>query len=221
MSERESIVETRAQAGSAGPTFDSPRRTAGRALPAPPAEAIDRFVALSSALTGYDDAHLRGTGMVGVYIGFAWRAVGPKVMGALLSVWNDIATEVGALDGTPAADAHKADDVNDAPGPNDVAEGERLTPTEIAVRSRILLNDTLGPVARNLVVLWYLGQWNQMPADWRDVHGANAVDMTGFVSAEAYAQGLVWEAIGSHPQGAKMPGYGSWALPPKQLEHGA
>ena len=29
-----------------------------------------------------------------------------------------------------------------------------------------------------------------------------------------YAQGLVWNAIGAHPQGAKMPGYGSWALPP-------
>jgi hypothetical protein len=28
-------------------------------------------------------------------------------------------------------------------------------------------------------------------------------------------EGLVWDAIGSHPQGAKQPGYASWALPPR------
>ncbi|HYO83919.1 MAG TPA: hypothetical protein VES20_21125, partial [Bryobacteraceae bacterium] len=35
------------------------------------------------------------------------------------------------------------------------------------------------------------------------------------VSAAAYTEGLLWPAIGANPPGAKGPGYGSWALPPR------
>jgi hypothetical protein len=34
------------------------------------------------------------------------------------------------------------------------------------------------------------------------------------VSPTAYTEGLLWQAIGAHPAGAKAPGYGSWAEPP-------
>jgi hypothetical protein len=155
---------------------------------APSDEAVRRFVALSAALTGYDDAELWGTGMVNAYLDHVWRAVGPRVLGDLLSAWANVV---------------------------ELSRGE--PPAEALIAELILDSHTLGPVARNVVVLWYLGERTQLPADWRDAHGADAVDMSGIVSPEAYAQGLVWEAIGTHPQGAKMPGYGSWALPPKQL----
>ncbi|MCZ7416839.1 MULTISPECIES: hypothetical protein [unclassified Streptomyces] len=34
------------------------------------------------------------------------------------------------------------------------------------------------------------------------------------VSPDAYTEGLLWRAIGAHPSGAKAPGYGSWVNPP-------
>ena len=223
MSEHQKSGGARALAGALGPTFDSPGRTIGRPQAAPD-EAVARFVALSAALTGYDEAELWGTGMVETYLGFTWRAAGSRVVGKLLSVWSDIEADVARAEAesqVAVAAGGEQDGSNAHENNGDHAALDRHTPLEIAIRSRIMLNPTLGPIGRNLVVLWYLGQWNQLPADWRDVHGANAMDMTGYVSAEAYTQGLVWEAIGTHPQGAKMPGYGSWALPPKQLEGGA
>ena len=81
----------------------------------------------------------------------------------------------------------------------------------------ILGDETLGPMARNLITLWYLGQWWQLPVAWRQLHGANAQDTTRVVSAQAYEEGLVWVAMGVHPQGAKQPGFGSWALEPAPL----
>ena len=157
-----------------------------RIVRAPSEEARQRFVSFSVLLTGYDSAELWGTGMVNPYLGFLIDAVGDQVTGALLSKWAAVADAAG----------------------HDAAALEQL------VRDEIFADATLGPVARNLIVMWYLGEWQQLPADWRDVHGTHAADQTCFVSPEAYTQGLVWNAIGAHPQGAKMPGYGSWALPP-------
>jgi hypothetical protein len=85
---------------------------------------------------------------------------------------------------------------------------------EAQLVSTILSDATLGPIARNLTMLWYLGQWTQLPREWRDVHGANARDVDRIVSAEAYRESLVWVTFGGHPQGAKAPGFGSWAMEP-------
>ncbi len=83
------------------------------------------------------------------------------------------------------------------------------------VRKKILENSLLGPVARNILVLWYTGNWNQMPGEWRDQYGAAAGDRTRVVSAAAYRQGLVWRAVLAHPPAAKQPGFGSWTPPPE------
>jgi hypothetical protein len=48
-----------------------------------------------------------------------------------------------------------------------------------------------------MVKMWYLGSW-----------------LGQVVSADAYKEGLVWPAIGTHPPAAKQPGYASWSLPP-------
>lgn len=87
------------------------------------------------------------------------------------------------------------------------------TPT--AALKRLVLDDPdLGPIARSVITLWYLGQWAPLPNDWRDRHGSNPLDVSRVISADAYRSGLVWAAAGAHPMGADPPGYGSWATAP-------
>jgi hypothetical protein len=149
-------------------------------------DPLERFHSLSIALTGFNGTELEGTGMLREYYGVLTSIVGEPITARLLSRWADIVRR---------------------------AAGD---PVKLAalLQSDLLADATLGPVARNLTTLWYLGQWMQLPVAWRTLHGANARDLTHVVSAEAYIEGLVWPAIHSHPQGAKQPGYGSWSLPP-------
>jgi hypothetical protein len=93
--------------------------------------------------------------------------------------------------------------------------GEALTARLLAAEGQAALADAdLGPLARNVIVLWYLGQWDQMPRDWRDRHGASPADVAHVASAAAFRAGLVWPAIGTHATSANPPGFGSWASPP-------
>ena len=150
-------------------------------------DSVHRFVALSAALTGYDSAELHGTGMVKTYYDTLSSVVGGAILGELLLAWSGV---VSGASGEPDA----------------ILTGLKAT---------ILSDSKLGPVAKNLTALWYMGQWNEMPGSWRAVHGAAATDITRVVSAEAYREGLMWDAIGAHPLGAKQQGYGAWSLPPK------
>lgn len=95
-----------------------------------------------------------------------------------------------------------------------LTQGGRALQQPALVSSELLPDADTGPLARNLITLWYLGLWTQLPLDWRDRHGAHAQDVTHYPSPEAYAQGLVWKTFHGHPQGAHQPGFGSWALPP-------
>ena len=79
---------------------------------------------------------------------------------------------------------------------------------------QMLEDPKFGPVIKNIVTLWYLGQWNQMPSQWRNKYGANAADRDHVISGQSYKQGLVWTAMGAHPMGTKQQGYGAWSLPP-------
>jgi len=90
--------------------------------------------------------------------------------------------------------------------------------TEIALR--ILDDPDLGPPARNLIVLWYTGQWLQLSGPWRSHHGASPLDVDHILSPESYAEGLMWVAIGAHPQGAKAPGFATWVAPPRVAADG-
>lgn len=184
------LPRARAHAAHAIPSVDSATRHPRRPRKTPTDEARRDFVALSVVLTGFDDAELWGTGMVDAYLGWLLSVVGDRHTGTLLTT------------------SHRV--IEEAAGDDDALE--RL------VQLDILADPIIGPLARNLIVLWYLGQWNQLPADWRDRWGANAMDQTCIISPEAYVQGLAWPAIDTHPPGAKMPGYGSWALPPAGAE---
>ena len=81
-------------------------------------------------------------------------------------------------------------------------------------RDSVLGDATLGPVARNIVLLWYRGAWTPLPPDWRSANGASPLDMDRVISARAYRAGLQWAAAGAHPAGAAPQGYGAWALAP-------
>lgn len=118
-------------------------------------------------------------------------------LGTLAAIVGD--GVVGQLLGVAAKILQDGDDVHDR------------------INERILADPWLGPVARNVIVMWYLGQWDQLPQAWRAAYGANPLDESRVLSAAAYREGLVWPAIGAHPMGAKPTGYGSWAQPPPDL----
>jgi hypothetical protein len=83
------------------------------------------------------------------------------------------------------------------------------------LRREIFGDEKLGPIARNIVKLWYVGTWYELPNAWTESYGARDKNVTFAVSASAYTEGLLWPAIGANPSGAKAPGYGSWAAPPR------
>lgn len=87
---------------------------------------------------------------------------------------------------------------------------------EAAVNSEILTDPKLGPVARNVILLWYCGTWTALPDDWRASYGASPMDTSRVVSAEAYQAGLQWVAARAHPVAARPQGYGLWAVAPDE-----
>ena len=83
------------------------------------------------------------------------------------------------------------------------------------LRLAIFGDARLGPVARNVIKLWYLGIWYELPRAWIDAYGALPANVTFMASAQAYTEGLLWPAIGANPPGAKAPGFASWVGPPQ------
>ena len=84
------------------------------------------------------------------------------------------------------------------------------------IREIYLSDRCRGPVSRSLIQLWYIGQWVPLSQEWRESYGASRFDVVKIISTRAYKEGLVWDAIGAHPQGAKQQGFGAWSLePPK------
>ena len=151
----------------------------------------EAFVAISAVLTGYGRAELYGTGCVREYLHHFRQVLPEKILRAFLE-----------------------------PGPTLYAELDTARDdVEREVRSYYLSSGMLGPPARALIQLWYLGQWTPLPAKWRNLYGASRFDVTRIISTRAYKEGLVWDAIGAHPMGAKQQGFGAWAIePPKPKE---
>lgn len=91
-------------------------------------------------------------------------------------------------------------------------------PAEREGLAKTLLLDTpkYGPVARAVIKMWYLGQWQLEPADWYAQYAPGLENGAGpiTVSASAYKSGAAWGIAGGHVQGANQPGFASWTLPP-------
>jgi hypothetical protein len=92
-----------------------------------------------------------------------------------------------------------------------VADGDDR---EAALDDLILTDPKLGPVARNVILMWYCGKWTELPGPWRAAYGVSTLDVSHVVSGDAYQAGLQWVAAGAHPIGARQQGFGAWAVPP-------
>jgi hypothetical protein len=147
----------------------------------------DAFVAISSWLTGFDDADLLGTGVAGAYLAELQRVIGE-------------AGTAGFLSAAAAALARG---------------GGEAAPTEAAIAADLIANPRLGPIARNVIIMWYLGTWTRLPDGWWGDRARPAEDTDRVISPRTYVEALVWRAAGTHPPGARQPGYGSWSLPPE------
>lgn len=147
---------------------------------------FEDFVAFSAVATGFSPFHLRGTGQVVRYLATLDDIVGEEITTGLLDAYRGVARDAG----------------------DDSAAVQR------GLRRDIFSDPKLGPVARALIKLWYVGTWYELPDDWREAYGQNEKDRTFVVSASSYTEGLLWPAIGANPSGAKPIGYGMWASPP-------
>jgi len=154
------------------------------------------FLAFSTDVTAFSRFELQGTGLAQVYLDKVVEVVGRDIVIRLFQAH-------ARLPRTPPSDPEGRKAPSDP-------EGRRAQ-----FRRSIFGDETLGPVARNIIKLWYVGVWYQLPPTWAEVNGVRAEDVTHTVSPEAYVEGLLWPAVGAHPPGAKAPGYGSWAAPPE------
>jgi hypothetical protein len=151
------------------------------------APALEDFLALSVDLTAFGEVDLLGTGLGEQYLAKVRAACGDAVVADLLA-------------------EHRAARAEAAGDP---------TGFDRALRHRVFSDDRLGPVARAVIKLWYAGMWYGLPPEWTDSFGAQTAAEASAVTAASYQEGLLWRAIGANPPGAKAPGYGSWAQPPR------
>lgn len=150
-------------------------------------DRLERFLAFSGEATGYSRFELLGTGEAQAYLDAADTAVGTGIVDSLLDGYDRALT---------------------------TAEREDV-PLPAVLRRDLLSEARLGPVARNIAKMWYSGIWFALPRAWVDAYGAGERNVTMTVNGNAYVEALVWPTIGANPPGAKAPGYGSWALPPR------
>lgn len=147
---------------------------------------FNSFLRLSAEITGYSETDLQGTGLARDYF-----CTFTKIIGELIckELWK------------------RADSIWNKNYPEDEKEK--------AMRYELFSHPKFGPVLRSLIKLWYLGQWDELSAAWREKYGNSPHDVNFILSADSYKQGLVWDAIGAHPMGAKQPGFATWSFPPE------
>jgi hypothetical protein len=144
------------------------------------------FLSLSATLTGFSRFRLLGTGQAEPYLQTTRTAVGDQVLTELLTVFTGV--------------RHCA--------------GEDETALDRELRIQVLSDALLGPVARNVIKMWFVGTWYELPQEWRDRYATRTPVPTHVVSPASYTEGLLWPAIGANPPGAKGQGFGSWVGPP-------
>ncbi len=154
-----------------------------------PISPLSQFLFLSSALTGFSIVDLQATGVTNEYLTLVTNMVGERLS---FDLWSETRKIAG-----------------DLPVVNSKVERE--------INRRILRHALFGPIARNILLLWYNAVWYALPGEWTDKYGANALDQDHVVSAAAYPTALVWPAMGAHPPAAKPTGFASWAMPPDHL----
>jgi hypothetical protein len=148
---------------------------------------FEDFLELSVILTGFKKFRLFGTGQAVLYFDKINEIIGEEVVNQLLLTFSKIFNQTNRQDSEELQDLLKA---------------------------RIFCDTKLGPIARNMILLWYVGSWYQLPNNWRENYGQHPLDETFVLSPNSYTEGLLWPTIGAHPSGAKPQGFGSWGLKP-------
>ena len=64
------------------------------------------------------------------------------------------------------------------------------------LRTVIFSDEKFGPVARNIIKLWYAGIWYELPSEWTESFGARENDGTFTASSQSYPEALLWRAVG-------------------------
>lgn len=145
------------------------------------------FLNFSAEITAFSLVELYGTGQAEAYFQAVVGVVGQDLLERLLAEYAKV----------PQQDDHY---------------------TREELLSRAIFGDPhWGPIARNIIKLWYFGVWTQLPKSWSQSFGALEKDVNFVVNTSSYAEGLLWKAIDANPPGAKAPGYGSWANAPIQM----
>jgi hypothetical protein len=151
------------------------------------------FLSLSAELTGFDRVNLEATGLARFYFHKLAELVGAEATTALETAWHQV----------------------------EQCSHEKPEQRSALTRSLILDDQHCGPVARNLLILWYLGQWDPLPSWWYAEYGHQPPPESLpciIFKPECYTEGLVWPAAGAHPPGAKPFGYAVWTQPPVEPE---
>jgi hypothetical protein len=152
---------------------------------------LGTFLAISSVLTGCSEAELEGTGMLDDYFCVLMKEQDHEGVRAFLAKAEEILAHKGTIQEEIKMTFIDLPDTATRPNPP---------------------FDQMGydGLAQRIILLWYTGIWTTM--NWKDEK--TQPERTAMVSAQAYQQGLIWETAGTHPSGAKQPGYGSWHEPP-------
>jgi hypothetical protein len=153
----------------------------------PTDDLLQRFLDFSAEVTAFGTVDLHGTGQAPSYLNTVVGVVGEQLLGELLDVYHRTVAEL------------------------DLDRAERSR----GLSRNLFSDEKFGPIARNIIKLWYVGVWFELPFEWTETFGALENDGTFTASAQAYPEGLLWRAIGANPPGARAPGYGSWAEPPR------
>ncbi|GLY29225.1 hypothetical protein [Kineosporia sp. NBRC 101731] len=148
--------------------------------------SMDVFLAFSSEVTGFTEFDLLGTGQAPTYHSTVERVVGSQNLDDLLRTYQESVTEL---------------------------DDEQKRARQLG--ESVLDDPRLGVIARNIIKLWYSGTWFDLSPEWTAQFGVPGTEGTFTASGQAYAVGLLWFAVGSNPPGARAPGYGSWAQPPR------
>lgn len=157
------------------------------------------FYRISAILTGFNEAKLRGTGVGETYYDVLTTLIPSPILTQLQDTFDTV--EVTHLQTT--APQHENFDT--------------------LFRSQVLASDKYGPIARNIAKMWYTSIWYPLPAAWTKQFGSPSQspekyqDVEFIISDEAYKQGLAWDAVFSHPMGAKQPGWATWAFTPEDI----
>lgn len=152
-------------------------------------ELMEYFLDFSVFITGFSQFHLLGTAQIDCYYDTVNDIIGSEIFEELLTTFHNLDVKAKA-------------------------EKDNSILNKGLVRD-ILGSEKLGAIARNIIKLWYVATWYQLPASWRENFGAKENDTTKVVSPQAYTEGLLWPSLGVNPRAAKAPGYGTWANPPE------